>query len=167
MARAATRSEQIAFIKNVAGAAMLSHKKWDVPASITIAQAILESGWGLSDLAIKANNFFGVKARQGDDYGEFLTTEYVQGIAKKELAKFARYPSAVESFDAHGKLLATLSRYKPAMCEADDPLGFALGLQQCGYSTDPKYANQLAILIKQFNLTRFDSQQEQQKEASA
>jgi flagellum-specific peptidoglycan hydrolase FlgJ len=156
MTREATRSEQIAFIKNVAGAAMLSQKKYGVPASITIAQAILESGWGFSGLAVKANNFFGVKARQGEDYAEFLTREVVKGKDETVSARFAKYASPAESFDAHGKLLASLPRYQPAMCECDDYLAFAMALQHCGYSTDPKYPSRLATLVKQFDLTRFD-----------
>jgi flagellum-specific peptidoglycan hydrolase FlgJ len=156
----ATKQEQLAFISNVAKAAMASQQKWGVPASITIAQAILESAWGGSTLTKRCNNYFGVKAKEGEQYAEFKTEEYFGSIgapAKRVIAKFKVYPSPLEAFDAHGQLLASLNRYAPAMHKADDPLAFAIELQHCGYSTDPNYPSKLAQLMKRHDLTRFDS----------
>jgi flagellum-specific peptidoglycan hydrolase FlgJ len=150
------RPQQLAFIASIVPAARASQAKWGVPASITIAQAIQESGWGRSDLAAKAHNYFGVKAVHDEDYAVYPTNEVVKGKTIRELASFARYPTPIESFDAHGRLLATLKRYRPAMAAADDPLAFAIQIQACGYCTDPKYPSELASLIKQFNLTQYD-----------
>lgn len=138
--------------------AQLAQRKWKTLASVTLAQCILESAWGQSQLARRANNYFGVKALPNAAYMEFSTREVVTGRSVMELAKFAKYPSAIESFDAHAKLLATLSRYQPCMRAA--ALGNAhsvcVQLQLDGYSTNPDYAAQLTALIQQHNLTQYD-----------
>jgi flagellum-specific peptidoglycan hydrolase FlgJ len=151
-------SPQRAFIASLVDGARASQEAWGVPASITIAQAIQESGWGKSELAIKARNYFGVKAVQDAAYVQFPTNEVLKdGRTVRELAHFAFYRSPAESFDAHGKLLATHVRYQPAMAAVDDPAAFALQLQACGYSTDPNYPSELMRLVKQFNLTQYDT----------
>lgn len=156
-----TRAQQFAFLKTVAAAARASQAKWGVPASITIAQAIQESGWGQSELAQNGNNFFGVKVAHADGsepYVQLPTREVTKdGRTIRELAMFHRYASPEESFDAHGRLLATLVRYQPAMAVADDPAAFALQIQHCGYCTDPNYPSELMRLVKQFNLTQYDA----------
>lgn len=152
-------AQQNAFLKSAVPAAQAAALKWSVPASITIAQAILESGWGTSALARKANNFFGIKAVASASLGayvEFTTAEFVDGRRVQELAKFARYPSPAASFEAHAVLLATITRYKPAMAVCADPSRFAAELQLCGYSTNPNYATGLRTLINEFDLTQYD-----------
>ncbi|MGH9580047.1 MAG: glycoside hydrolase family 73 protein, partial [Terriglobales bacterium] len=96
------------------------------------------------------------KARQGEEYCEFQTTEYRNGIPRREAARFRKFPSLAACFARHGELLATLPRYGPAMACASDPLAFALELQRCGYATDPKYPAKLAAIIGQYNLTQYD-----------
>ena len=157
--KAPTRQQQLDFIAGAVPGAQAAQVKWGVPASVTVAQAILESQWGLSGLARMANNYFGIKARQGDDYVQLNTTEY-DPTKETVPAKFRKFASVSDSFDAHGKLLATLDRYRPCMGACDDPLIFAARLRDCGYATDPNYPNELAGLIKQFNLTQFDSTKE-------
>lgn len=150
---------QNAFLKAAVPAAQAAARKWRVPASITIAQAILESGWGASALARQANNYFGIKAvtnASPDGYAEFKTTEFVDGRRIAEMAKFARYPSPAAGFEAHAVLLATISRYKPAMQFCSDPLHFAQAIAACGYSTNPNYAAELAQLVKEYDLTQYD-----------
>lgn len=149
--------EQHMFIDAAARSAQLSQEQYGVPASITIAQAILESGWGKSHLAIEANNYFGVKAVQGQEYADFRTTEYHGGQKVIELAHFAKYHSIADSFAAHAKLIATLPRYAAAMKVASDPRAFAEAIRVGGYSTAPDYADELMTLVNQFNLQRFDS----------
>ncbi len=154
-------TQQNLFLKMVAPAAQAAQKKWSVPASVTIAQAILESGWGKSALAQQANNFFGIKAvahAQADSYAEFKTSEFVDGRRTAEMAKFARYASPTDCFAAHAVLLALTSRYRPAMIVADDPSHFCAELQLCGYSTNPQYAASLRALIAEFDLTQYDLQ---------
>jgi flagellum-specific peptidoglycan hydrolase FlgJ len=148
--------EQTQFLQAVIPAAEASMKATGIPASVTIAQSLLESGWGKSGLAFKANNYFGIKACHDDAYCEFPTTEFEHGIKETVLAKFASYPSAVESFAAHAHLLSSLPRYKPAMEVCHLPLTFAHMLQVCGYSTSPTYGTQLVQLINLYHLEQYD-----------
>lgn len=149
-------SKQLLFLRAVVPAAMASMQATGVPASVTVAQAILESGWGQTSIAIEANNYFGIKAKPGEDYREFLTHEVVNGVSVPETDKFAAYKSATDSFTAHAVLLSGLPRYAPAMAAKADPEAFCQQLQQCGYSTNPQYAARLIQLIDQFDLTQYD-----------
>lgn len=151
---------QSSFLQSAVPAALFTQREFGVPASITLAQAICESGWGQSALAKQANNFFGIKALAGaapEAYAEFPTSEFVNGRAKSALAKFARYASPVESFTAHARLLADAARYEPAMVVRNKPAAFAAALQSCGYSTNPGYAASLLVLVKEFDLTQYDA----------
>jgi flagellum-specific peptidoglycan hydrolase FlgJ len=129
----ATQAE-LTWLQSMVKAAQISMMQWEVPASVTLAQCIEESssakkGWGQSDLALQCHNYFGVKAVQGQDYGKYMSPEYVKGVRVMELSAFAKYPSAEESFYAHAKLLATLPRYKPAMADVGDVVSFCAELQ--------------------------------------
>jgi flagellum-specific peptidoglycan hydrolase FlgJ len=149
------------FLKLVVPAAQSAMRKFGVPASITAAQAILESGWGMSALARQCYNFFGIKAvasAQPGSYQEFQTAEFVQGRRVAELARFARYPDPASGFEAHALLLATAVRYRPFMaaCQARD-LGWACReLYVCGYSTNPSYPKLLGELREEFDLEQYD-----------
>jgi len=110
-------------------------RKWGVPASVTISQAILESsnklGWGQSELAREANNYFGIKAVHNaspESYIELPTHEVLHNHIQLIDAEFARYPDLAGSFDAHARLLATAQRYKPAMAATHNAVAFALQL---------------------------------------
>src|SRR5260370_28381672 len=149
---------QMGWLKSMVTPAQLTQRKYGIPASVTLAQCILESAWGESQLSRKANNYFGVKAIQGQDYAEFQTHEVVAGRTLQELAKFTRYPSAIESFDAHAKLLSKIGRYKPAMATLPDLDAFCKQLQVCGYSTNPDYGHQLIDLIDYYELKQYDFQ---------
>jgi flagellum-specific peptidoglycan hydrolase FlgJ len=149
-------AEQV-FLNSAGAAAQLTQAKYGVPASITIAQAILESGWGKSGLSVQANNYFGVKAVQGQDYVDFRTTEYYHGVKTIVMAEFAKYHTIADSFDAHAKLLATLSRYAPAMKVAHDPAAFAAAIKAGGYSTAADYPQELMQLVNEFQLSKWDS----------
>lgn len=149
-------AEQMLFLRGVVPAAQDSQRETGVPASVTIAQAILESGWGKSSLAVKACNYFGVKATKLDPYIELPTTEFVNGVRVPVSAAFRAYESAAESFTAHGSMLSRSLRYAPCMAVKDDPLKFCDELEACGYSTNPQYAETLRKLITEFDLTQYD-----------
>jgi flagellum-specific peptidoglycan hydrolase FlgJ len=148
-------------------AARASMAATGVPASITIAQAILESGWGRTRLATEFNNYFGIKANQEQiadhDYCEFNTQEEEGHDLKTITAKFAQYASPVESFTAHGLLLCR-PHYITAMVRKDDPDAFAWALgpkttahpEGCGYSTLTAYHDRLMSLVRIYNLTQYD-----------
>lgn len=139
-----------------------------VPASVTIAQAILESGWGRTRLATEFNNFFGIKANQeqlaDSDYCEFKTHEEVNGTLEEITARFAQYATPLESFTAHALLLCR-PHYAAAMARKDDVDAFCWALgpktaahpEGCGYSTLVQYHDRLMALIRQFELTKHDA----------
>lgn len=158
---------QMAWLKSMVAPAQMAQRKYGVPASVTLAQCILESAWGKSQLARRCKNYFGIKAVQGDAYEQFTTREVVSGRSVAELARFAKYPSAIESFEAHGHLLATAARYSLAMEFAHSAAAFCAGLQVGGYSTEPNYAHELMALIDQYKLEQYDVQPEPHEPATA
>jgi hypothetical protein len=131
-----------------------------VPASVTVAQAILESDWGRSQLAQVANNYFGIKATSslGNDGLIWLpTSEYDDsGQIYEIVSAFRAYKSLTDSMTDHDRLLLT-SRYAPAMRVASDPKQFAQQLYAAGYSTDPAYADKLISLMDRYDLYRLDA----------
>lgn len=151
-------AKQMLFLRAVWPAAQATMKTSGVPASITIAQAILESGWGVF-LPEGSNNYFGIKAEHPADpetYVETLTHEYVNGQRVAEEQLFEKYPTVKDCFQDHAALLSQAKRYAPAMAVNADPQAFAQKLQACGYSTSPTYASSLMQLVKEFDLTQFD-----------
>lgn len=142
------------FIEWIAPAAQKVQAKYGVPASIVIAQAALESGWGSS---AKGNNFFGIKAGKNwhGDVQTFITHEFINGKREAMPDKFRRYSSAWASLEDHGKLLANHERYS-AVIGAMNAHQAADALQRAGYATDPKYASLLKSIIDTNDLTRFD-----------
>ena len=122
-----------------------------VPASITLAQGILESGSGLSTLAVNGKNHFGIKCHKGWT-GK---TMYMDDDRRGEC--FRVYDSVEESFRDHSDFLRYRDRYKFLFdLERTDYKGWANGLKKAGYATDPKYASKLIKYIEDLNLTRFD-----------
>ena len=143
---------------DVIAAAQAAQRNWRVPASISLAQWALESAWG--ERTTGTFNFFGIKADQDqiDDgaYTTCQTHEVVNGVSEATQAHFANYTDLEDGFDAHAALLATSSRYNPAMQAAPDPFKFAEQLQACGYATDPSYAQSLKALLEGNKLTDYD-----------
>lgn len=141
-----TRAEYIAAWKDVAIESMHKH---GIPASITLAQAILESGDGNSELARKANNHFGIKCH---DWTGART--YHDDDARGEC--FRKYKSAAQSFEDHSLFLKR-SRYL-FLYEygTTDYKSWAKGLKKAGYATNPKYADLLIRLIEENDLHKYD-----------
>lgn len=144
------------FINSVKDGAIKGMKNYGVLASLTIAQAILESGWGSSALSTQANNLFGIKANGSTDYVVMKTKEYVNGEYITVDAKFRKYKSWNESIEDHAKFLVENKRYKNLIGEKDYKKACTL-IQQDGYATDPKYASSLITLIEQNKLNQYDS----------
>ena len=150
---------QLERLADVIPAAQTSARQFGIPASVTLAQWILESSWGTSKLASGCRNYFGVKAAGNPARGaymEFPTTEYEGGHRVLTTALFAAYVSDAQAFAAHARLIAQSPRYARAMAVAGAPERFALALQQCGYSTNPHYATDLVELIHLYDLTDHD-----------
>ena len=140
--------------QEVIDAAVTSRKKWNVPASITIAQWAVESAWGAS-MPPGSNNPFGIKAVGDQPAVESPTREVEGGVSINIVAKFRRFESVVEAFDLHGKLLATATPYQPAMKLKDDAEAFADALTGV-YATDPEYGMTLKWVIRNYGLTTYD-----------
>jgi flagellum-specific peptidoglycan hydrolase FlgJ len=147
------------FIGSIAQAAVESADRTGVPASVTIAQAILESYWGSSRLAREANNYFGIKAQtQGGTAGSiwFSVWEVIGGRNVMQNQAFRAYTTVADSFVDHGLFFAQNGRYAGAMAVKDDPRAFARMINQAGYATDPSYASKLIGLMDRYNLYRYD-----------
>ncbi len=150
-----TPSQQ-AFINAIAPGALAAQRQYGVPAAVTIAQAIDESGWGQSLLATQDNNLFGIKGT--GPAGSVLrpTEEYENGQPVGVTAPFRVYSNVAQSIADHGLLLATGSSYKQAMADRRSPDAFANDLTGV-YATDPNYGASLIGLMRQYNLYRFDA----------
>lgn len=140
------------FLGSVAGAATLSDWRYGVPASITIAQAILESGWGRS---APGHNLFGMKGEGPAGSTARRVVEYQRGRRVRRGAAFRLYNTAAESIADHGRVLGTSRHYARARAAGDDVEAFARALVGV-YATDPRYAGKLARIIRDNDLTRFD-----------
>jgi len=140
------------YIEEYAAMAVREMERSGVPASITLAQGILESGSGNSRLALEGNNHFGIKCHTWN--GEKI---YADDDAKNEC--FRKYKSADESFRDHSDFLKTNSRYS-FLFEIDKTnyKEWAKGLKKAGYATSPTYAEALINLIEKYELYRYDTQ---------
>lgn len=146
--RRITRTEYIEKFKD---AAIREMHLYGVPASITLAQGILESGDGNSPLAMYAKNHFGIKCHS-DWNGE---TFIMDDDEKNEC--FRKYDEVEESFKDHSEFLANRSRYADLFAlKVTDYKGWANGLKKAGYATNPKYAKILIDLIEQHELHKYD-----------
>ena len=136
-----------------------------VPASVTIAQAILESGWGGSELATRANNYFGIKCAAVASPHQIgcidkATWEHINGNDVTVTASFSRYASMRDSFLDHG-LFLTKPRYAAAFKTAT-PDEFAHEIWRAGYATDPQYPAKLVRLMDQYELRQYDDPKQQE-----
>ncbi len=140
-----------AYIDKYHKEAQQQQKKYGIPASITLAQGLLESGAGKSELATQANNHFGVKCPggwTGDTY-------HHDDDAQSEC--FRKYKHAGDSYEDHSLFLQKPRYQKLFELDPTDYKGWAHGLKQCGYATDPGYATKLIKIIEDYDLTRFDN----------
>lgn len=122
-----------------------------VPASITLAQGLLESRYGLSELAVKGNNHFGIKCHNAWQGGKMYHDDDMAGEC------FRMYRSPEESFRDHSDFLRYRDRYKFLFdLEVTDYKGWAHGLRKAGYATDPAYPSKLIRLIEEYSLFEYD-----------
>lgn len=140
------------YIANYSEIAKEEMRRYKIPASITLAQGILESSSGQGRLAIEANNHFGIKCH--DWTGDKI---YHDDDARQEC--FRKYRHDKESFEDHSAFLTGRSRYaKLFKLEIDDYEGWAKELRAAGYATDRKYPDKLIGLIERFNLQKYDEE---------
>lgn len=145
-------SPQKSYIETYSDLAVEEMYRTGVPASITLAQGLLESGYGLSELAVKGNNHFGIKCHNTWTGARV----YHDDDAKGEC--FRKYDSPEESFRDHSDFLRYRDRYKFLFdLELTDYKGWAHGLRKAGYATDPKYPEKLIRLIEEHELYLYDT----------
>lgn len=146
------------YISRYSQLAVKNMKSSGIPASITLAQGLLESGNGQSVLAKKANNHFGIKCG-GNWNGKKV---YMDDDAKGEC--FRKYRKVKHSFDDHSDFISKRDRYA-FLFELDrkDYKGWAKGLKKAGYATNPNYPELLINLIERYELDRFDSRSKRRK----
>ncbi len=126
-------------------------RQWHIPASITLAQGLLESGAGKSELARKGNNHFGIKCK-----GWTGRTTYHDDDERNEC--FRAYNSAYESYTDHSRFLAGSARYRSLFSLGTaDYKGWAKGLKAAGYATNPQYAQKLIEIIQLYKLYQYDT----------
>ncbi len=151
LALSAGNNPRIAYIEKYSPIAVSEMKRTGVPASITLAQGLLESNAGLSPLAGKGNNHFGIKCHN-DWRGKNMK---VDDNAPGEC--FRVYPNAEASFRDHSDFLRSRDRYKALFeLKPTDYKGWARGLKKAGYATDPNYADKLITLIEDYRLYEYD-----------
>lgn len=139
------------YIKKYAPIAVSEMHKYNVPASITLAQGILESGNGRSQLASKSNNHFGIKCHTT------WTGERVYHDDDELGECFRKYSDVKYSYRDHSLFLTQRSRYADLFkLKISDYQGWAKGLKKAGYATDPKYPDKLISLIERFDLWQYD-----------
>ncbi|WP_283149028.1 glycoside hydrolase family 73 protein [Silvimonas soli] len=146
------------FIAAISAAAVASAKKTGIPASFTIAESALESGWGASQLAQQAMNLFGVKADPAWHGPTFSlqTREYLKSQWVMVPALWRKYDDWQGCMDDHAQFLLTNPRYKNCF-PATGGVAFAQQVAASGYATDPDYAAKIRSIISTHELAKFDS----------
>ena len=144
------------FIESVAQGAINGWTKYGVLPSVTVAQAILESGWGQSALSTQAHNLFGIKGSYNGQYVTMQTREVYNGQSYYIYDNFRKYANNSESVEDHGNFLYSNSRYANLL-DDQSYASVARKLQADGYATDPSYASSLIKLVEMYNLTQLDN----------
>jgi len=145
------KSPQVIYIEQFSSLAVEEMYRSGIPASITLAQGLLESGYGLSELAVKGNNHFGIKCHNNWTGGKM----YYDDDRKGEC--FRKYKSPEESYRDHSDFLRYRDRYKFLFdYKITDYESWAYGLKKAGYATDPAYPKKLIDLIEKYELYQYD-----------
>jgi len=132
-------------------------KKSKILASLTAAQAFIESNKGNSGLTVQCNNLFGIKGEYKGQSGLFWTTEYYNGIKTRVQAKFRKYPSWAESIADHSDLFNRMKRYSNLRGETNYQKA-CLYVKQDGYATSPTYTQTLLNVIEKYDLYLWDAE---------
>lgn len=157
------------FIEELSPKAVELYNKYGILPSITISQAIMESGWGKSDLSVKANNLFGIKAdrKWKGQSANMITSEYYDDVIK---ANFRKYKNKIDSMDDYGKFLSSNERYrKNGFFDASGYIEQAQAIENAGYGTKKNkngnsvYADLLIKIIKENDLQLIDNRVQGQK----
>lgn len=146
------------YIESYRYIAVMESLRTGIPASIKLAQGLLESNFGQGKLALMSNNHFGIKWRSPID-GEYVEAydDEKDKYGRPKSSKFVKFSSPEESYRQHSDLLVSRPIYRMLFIyDRSDYRSWAKGLKKAGYATDPLYANKLIQIIEQYQLDRFD-----------
>jgi hypothetical protein len=147
-----TEEDRQVFIETFAQLAVDEMLNYGIPSSITLAQAILESSWGQGETAMNANNYFGIKCYNGWEGPTFFAMD-----DEPDKSCFRKYNDVVQSFRDHSIFLKDGLRYRQLFENSvTDYSAWARGLKNCGYATDPEYAEKLIGIIERYGLFVYD-----------
>jgi len=154
------QTREIKFINEILPVAMELKQQTGILPSVTIAQAIIESNFGESELAVEANNLFGIKGSYHGDFIKMPTKEYKNNRPYTTEAEFRAYPNWKSSLIDHTKLFLegtswNKHQYQEVLA-AENYKEAAFALKKSNYSTDPKYPEKLIAIIKQYQLEKYD-----------
>ena len=139
------------YVLQYAEMAQKEMKKFGIPASITLAQGLLESQAGMGELAVKSNNHFGIKCHKGWRGASVSHDDDAKGEC------FRKYKKVEQSYRDHSEFLSNRKRYGDLFkMKKTDYISWAHGLKKAGYATDPQYAYKLISLIERYELWQFD-----------
>jgi len=154
LARIRKRKKRLAYIRKYAKVAQKEMELYGIPASITLAQGLLESNAGESRLAVKNNNHFGIKC-----FSRRCKKGHCSNFNDDHHKDFFRiYPSVWDSYRAHSKFLQADRYSRLFKLKPSDYKGWAHGLKKAGYATDPRYAYKLIALIEDLDLDQYDKE---------
>jgi hypothetical protein len=152
------------FIAAAVPGAQRGWREFGVPASVTLAQSILESGWGRSGLSSVDKNYFGIKCQSGrfgtiaNGCHVYVTDECTKaGTCFSTSAAFRTYATQTHSFRDHGSFLRVNPRYAPAFAYTKDANKFIWNVWKAGYATDPQYYTKVTSLMASWNLYQYDT----------
>lgn len=146
-------TRQADFVEKHSATANSIERATGIPAAFMLGQAGHETGWGKFEIkgkgGVQSFNLFGIKAGSSwtGKVAEITTTEYVDGVAQKKVARFRAYDSYEDAFKDYARMISESPRYAKARQQTGSAHAFASGLQKAGYATDPEYANKLSRAI--------------------
>jgi flagellum-specific peptidoglycan hydrolase FlgJ len=153
------------FLEAITPMALRSGAEHCIPPSVTVAQGILESGWGRSDNAVELNNLFGIKAYAGEDGEHAATWEYISGQKVRRNERFRRFDSWGEAVRQHDRRLAEHPAYAAAREVRLSASEFVEALAPV-YATDPAYAERIQGLVERYGLDALDEPALERAEAA-
>ena len=158
-----SETAELAYLKSHEHLAIREMDKHGIPASITLAQALVESDAGRSVLAIRANNHFGIKCKSWWNGGQYFYADDDRNASGELTAScFRIYESVSHSFEDHSLFLKGSERYASLFdYELTDYQKWATGLQNCGYATNSRYSKRLIQLIEKYRLYELDQKSQQ------
>lgn len=149
---------QQAFMDRMLPHAQQASQPGGVPVHLMLGQAALESGWGKREIrnadGTNSHNLFGIKAGSNwnGKIAAVTTTEYENGVARKQVQNFRAYPSYAAAFQDYAQLINNNPRYAEVLQQGGDHAGMAQAIQRAGYATDPNYADKLVQVMSKLDM---------------